>query len=201
MTDFASASIDRTASPVTVQASLDEVVERARRLIATGGRRILGITGSPGAGKSTLCAALLEALGPDAVLVGMNGFHPANVELARLGRAGRKGAPDTFDVDGYISLVAASVDDGWSSVVLHSTNDDVTVKYRTAELPYLTIWRSEAAGSYALGIEPGRCWPSHVEGPRPGKVGRIVEPGEYLTTDIEITFSNTDEHESVPRPE
>lgn len=98
-------------------------------------------------------------------------------------------APAVKEPEVVDALVAASDDVGWSSVVLHSTNDDVTVKYRTAELPYLTIWRSEAAGSYALGIEPGTCWPSHVEGPRSGKVGRTVEPGESFTTDVEITFS------------
>ena len=35
----------------------------------------------------------------------MGGFHLANVELARLGRAGRKGAPDTFDSAGYVALL------------------------------------------------------------------------------------------------
>jgi pantothenate kinase len=85
--------------------SLDQLVARARRLIANGERRILGLTGSPGAGKSTLSAALLDALGPDAVLVGMDGFHLGGSELVRLGRADRKGAPDTFDTDGYCALL------------------------------------------------------------------------------------------------
>ncbi|KQQ28507.1 hypothetical protein ASF54_07505 [Frondihabitans sp. Leaf304] len=85
--------------------SLDQLVARARRLIANGERRILGLTGSPGAGKSTLSAALLDALGPDAVLVGMDGFHLGGAELVRLGRDDRKGAPDTFDTDGYSALL------------------------------------------------------------------------------------------------
>jgi len=84
---------------------LDELVERCRRLISTGERRILGIVGTPGAGKSTLCAALIAELGGDAVLVGHDGFHFANQELERLGRRERKGAPDTFDVDGYVALL------------------------------------------------------------------------------------------------
>ena len=70
-----------------------------------GGRKILGIVGPPGCGKSTLAAALLELLGDDAVAVPMDGYHLANVELARLGRAGRKGAEDTFDSAGYVSLL------------------------------------------------------------------------------------------------
>ncbi|MGD8195153.1 nucleoside/nucleotide kinase family protein [Herbiconiux sp. P18] len=84
---------------------LDELLARCRALIAGGERRILGIAGTPGAGKSTLCAALIAGLGGEAVLVGQDGFHFANQELERLGRRARKGAPDTFDVDGYVALL------------------------------------------------------------------------------------------------
>ncbi|MFB9375666.1 nucleoside/nucleotide kinase family protein [Kineococcus gynurae] len=83
----------------------EDLVRRARDLQASGGRRLIGITGAPGAGKSTVCAALADALGDDVVIVGMDGFHLANVELDRLGRRGRKGAPDTFDVAGYVALL------------------------------------------------------------------------------------------------
>ncbi|MET9697243.1 nucleoside/nucleotide kinase family protein [Streptomyces sp. NPDC006529] len=82
------------------------LVTRARPLVAAGRRRILGIAGPPGAGKSTLAARLAEALGPDAaVVVPMDGFHLAQGELERLGLADRKGAPDTFDVAGYVALL------------------------------------------------------------------------------------------------
>ena len=94
-----------TAHAEAVLTSIDELVERARALASTGERRILGITGTPGAGKSTLSRALLEALGAQAALVEMDGFHLANQELHRLGRRDRKGAPDTFDVDGYQRLL------------------------------------------------------------------------------------------------
>ncbi|MFI8437486.1 nucleoside/nucleotide kinase family protein [Streptomyces sp. NPDC079020] len=84
---------------------LSELTDRARRLAAPGHRRILGITGPPGAGKSTLAARLVGALGGSAVLVPMDGFHLAGAELDRLGRADRKGAPDTFDAAGYAALL------------------------------------------------------------------------------------------------
>ncbi|MCO5216888.1 MAG: nucleoside/nucleotide kinase family protein [Thermomicrobiales bacterium] len=84
---------------------MTDLVNRARRLAGGGERRILGITGAPGAGKSTLSSILLDQLGDAAVLVGMDGFHLANVELRRLGRRDRKGAPDTFDTDGYVALL------------------------------------------------------------------------------------------------
>jgi pantothenate kinase len=81
------------------------LADRARRLIRPGERRLLGIAGAPAAGKSTLAAAVVEALAPDAVLVPMDGFHLAAAELIRLGRIERKGAPDTFDAAGYTALL------------------------------------------------------------------------------------------------
>ncbi|OZM73505.1 nucleoside/nucleotide kinase family protein [Amycolatopsis antarctica] len=81
------------------------LLERARGLAAGPGRGILGIAGQPASGKSTLACALAERLGTDAVVVGMDGFHLAHAELRRLGRAERKGAPDTFDAEGYVELL------------------------------------------------------------------------------------------------
>jgi pantothenate kinase len=85
---------------------LEELVERAARLAAGPGRAVLGVTGSPGAGKSTLVAALLERLAAGSVAhVPMDGFHLADVALRALGRLDAKGAPDTFDAGGYVALL------------------------------------------------------------------------------------------------
>jgi pantothenate kinase len=40
------------------------------------------------------------------VVVPLDGFHLADVELARRGLLDRKGAPETFDADGYAALLA-----------------------------------------------------------------------------------------------
>ncbi|WP_109772680.1 nucleoside/nucleotide kinase family protein [Quadrisphaera granulorum] len=95
----------------TTTASTAELVHRARALVAAaGGQRVLlGLAGAPGAGKSTLAGRLVETLDAEldggAALVGMDGFHLAQATLDRWGRAGRKGAPDTFDVGGYVALL------------------------------------------------------------------------------------------------
>ncbi|MFU8851580.1 nucleoside/nucleotide kinase family protein [Micromonospora sp. SL1-18] len=84
---------------------LGELVARARALAAAGPRQLLGIAGAPGAGKSTLAERIVAEVGPAARLVPMDGFHLAQSELVRLGRAERKGAPDTFDANGFVSML------------------------------------------------------------------------------------------------
>lgn len=84
---------------------LADLVERARSM-TTGPRRVLGLVGAPGSGKSTLAAQLAAALGPQlCVVVPMDGYHYADVVLEALGRRERKGAHDTFDAGGYVSLL------------------------------------------------------------------------------------------------
>lgn len=91
--------------PPAREIPLDDLVARARALADSGPRQLLGIAGAPGAGKSTLAARIVAEVGPLARLVPMDGFHLAQSELVRLGREGRKGAPDTFDVNGFVSML------------------------------------------------------------------------------------------------
>jgi pantothenate kinase len=89
--------------------TFDDLVERAAALVRPGRRAILGIAGSPGAGKTTLAQRLVRELNGNApgqvAQVPMDGFHLADAELDRLGRRDHKGAPDTFDAAGYAALL------------------------------------------------------------------------------------------------
>jgi len=86
--------------------TLPQVVrQRIVGLLAQGQRRLVGIVAEPGAGKSTLAATIAAEFGTAVQVVPMDGFHLANRELQRLGRASRKGAPDTFDALGFVNLL------------------------------------------------------------------------------------------------
>ena len=83
-----------------------QAVADLRLRLADGSRLLLGVTGAPGAGKSTFSASLADFFGPGAALVvPMDGFHLGNAVIDGTPLRRRKGAPDTFDVGGYFSLL------------------------------------------------------------------------------------------------
>jgi len=85
------------------------IEDLAARLLAETGaqRRVVAIAGPPGAGKSTVAAALeraLDAARPGvAAVMPMDGYHLDNAILDARGLRAVKGAPETFDVDGLAS--------------------------------------------------------------------------------------------------
>ena len=88
-------------------ASQESALARIQNHLENSSERVLiGIIGKPGAGKSTLSKFLMAKLPKEFVtVVPMDGYHLSNKVLKDLKRADRKGAPDTFDVAGFISLV------------------------------------------------------------------------------------------------
>ncbi len=134
--------------------SMDDLVARARGLVESGRRALLGLVGAPGAGKSTVSAALVEALGPQAaVVVPMDGFHLANEVLRDQGLADVKGNISTFDSAGYAALLRRLRDQQDDEIVYAPRFD------RTLE---------ESIGS-AIRVDPG--------------VALVVTEGNYLLSD------------------
>lgn len=93
-----------------MSATEELVGEVSALLEAAPGRLVVGLTGAPGAGKSTLAQALVESIGGASYLP-MDGFHLSNAALDRLGRRDRKGAVDTFDAAGYVAALRRVVND------------------------------------------------------------------------------------------
>jgi pantothenate kinase len=154
-----------------------EAVERAIGL-AGRGRSLVGVTGCPGAGKSTLSS--IVAVVESSAVVPMDGFHLLNEELDRLRRRDRKGAPDTFDVAGYVALLRR---------VRGQSSDEVVTAPRY----------DRAAGSPvvdAIAIEPA--------------VRLVITEGNYLLVDQppwdavrplldEVWFVDIDDAVRIPR--
>ena len=85
---------------------ISTAIDSLRHRLDGGQRTVLGITGAPGSGKSTFAARLQREFGPDlAVVVPMDGFHLGNTIIDGTPLRQRKGAIDTFDVGGYLSLL------------------------------------------------------------------------------------------------
>ncbi|WP_241524034.1 uridine kinase [Oceaniglobus indicus] len=88
---------------------LDLIERRLGADLAAGRRRVVAIAGPPASGKSTLAARVVEGInrkaGDTAALLPMDGFHLDNATLDARGLRQLKGAPDTFDADGFVALV------------------------------------------------------------------------------------------------
>jgi pantothenate kinase len=166
-----------------VPLTFDDLRARAHALTRHGRRALLGIAGSPGAGKTTLAEHLVRALNaagdPWVAHVPMDGFHLADVELDRLGRRNRKGAPDTFDAAGYAALLRR----------LREEDDEVV---------------------YAPGFERVLEQPIAGAIPVPPEARLVVTEGNYLLLDTgawarvraeldEVWFCEIDEEERVRR--
>jgi len=103
-----------------VSSLVDQLKERLTEDGAPA-RLVVGLVGAPGSGKSTI-AADLEAKLKDADifagLIAMDGFHLSDTVLDELGRHDRKGAPDTFDVEGYLTTLDRVRADGAPRVLV-----------------------------------------------------------------------------------
>ncbi len=104
---------------VSCDPTLTELADRVVALVERAGTRVVvGLTGAPGAGKSSVATALAAELTHrvPTTVVPMDGFHLADTTLTRLGLRDRKGVPASFDADGYLALLRRLRDGGERAV-------------------------------------------------------------------------------------
>lgn len=84
------------------------ILENIRSLKPKENRVLIAIAGPPGSGKSTVGKLLTDLMNKNLMktsLVPMDGFHLDNETLEKSNLLERKGAPETFDIGGFLSLI------------------------------------------------------------------------------------------------
>jgi len=116
-------------------------------------RTAIAIAGPPASGKSTLASRLAAHLGPCSCVIPMDGFHLDNSLLKQRGLLPVKGAPETFDLQGFTGLVDALINKRTASFPTFDRDSDCTVVNGGSVCEGVTILLFE--GNYLLFNEAG----------------------------------------------
>ncbi len=168
--------------PARSRLSVAEAIRRAEALLAAAAPRrvIIGVAGAPGAGKSTVAHRLADEIA-GAVVVGMDGYHLAHSVLVERGDVELKGAIDTFDAHGYVTLLQRIRADGpetvWAPEFRREIADAIAGAVEVPRCARLVV----TEGNYLLSDTepwsrlPGLCdeiW--YAEVPESQRIARLV---------------------------
>ena len=140
-------------SPAEIAA---QIADRVQTLPEPKLRNLIAVVGPPASGKTTLAAALhqsLNARGVPTGLVAMDGFHLDNSVLEARGLRTRKGAPETFDLAGFASLLGRLAIEGEVIAPTFDRARDASIGSSSVVTPEMTTVIVE--GNYLLLDEPG----------------------------------------------
>lgn len=140
--------------------SPDPLAALADRIAAlpAGPRRLVAVVGPPGAGKSTLAGALLDALterGVAAAILPMDGFHYDDAILEARGLRPRKGAPETFDAAGLAQLLDRLRANAEAEIAVPVFDRELEISRNAARMIPQDIGTVIVEGNYLLLDRPG----------------------------------------------
>lgn len=171
---------------MTQTTTLPDLLDRLAELARSDRRQLVALVGPPGAGKShvsdALAAGLAERVPGRAAILTMDGYHLDDGLLAARGDLARKGAPHTFDLDGFaVMLDRLAADDGRPVLVpvfdraleisrAGARQIDAAARLIVVEGNYLLLdrpgWRDLSRNFRADGLSAGP--PSHPARPPAG---------------------------------
>jgi pantothenate kinase len=124
-----------------------------------GQRQLIAICGAPGSGKSTLVEVLNNTINAHAegscAIVPMDGFHFDDAVLRERDLLHRKGAPETFDIDGLIHLHRRLSDNQDQSVAVPLFDRDNELSRAAARIIPRSVQTVLIEGNYLLLDQPG----------------------------------------------
>lgn len=139
---------------------LTDLPTLTRHLLNSQGprRRLVAVSGPPGAGKSTFAAALAQSLNGAAPgiagVLGMDGFHLDDRVLVARGQRERKGAPHTFDVGGLDALLGRLRADDGSDIAVPVFDRDLEIARAGASILTSLARIIVVEGNYLLLDDP-----------------------------------------------
>lgn len=139
---------------MTARIDLPQLAARLRDMAQGPARRMVALAGPPGAGKSHVTEALLQAV-PGAALLPMDGYHLDDGLLSARGDLARKGAPQTFDLDGFAVMLDRLARDDGAPVLVPVFDRDLEISRAAARQidPQARLILVE--GNYLLLDRPG----------------------------------------------
>lgn len=144
---------------MTCDTTIDALLDRLTELAGQTRRSFVALAGAPGAGKShmadRLAAGLARRAPGQAAILPMDGYHLDDILLEQRGDTARKGAPHTFDLDGFTAMLDRLAADDGRPVLVPVFDRSIEIA-RTAACEIPTSARLIIAeGNYLLLDQPG----------------------------------------------
>jgi len=136
---------------------MDEIAARLREKAKPFSRFMIGIAGPPASGKSTMADRLRDALkaqGESAIAVPMDGYHFDDAVLNTRGHRARKGAPYTFDVNGFAHLLKR-IKAGEADIAIPVFDRSMELSRAGADIISADVKFIVVEGNYLLLQQPG----------------------------------------------